>query len=100
MGSHHYGAHLVPSSTSHSVAALLVVVWGASIFALVPESTKGASIVLYVLQGVVLTAAAVTLVSLQQERLGPSAPLPHRGSLALAAAAGSPIRWRAVHAPD
>jgi putative ABC transport system permease protein len=63
------GARLIPSSTSHSVAALLVVVWGASIFALVPESTKGASIMLYVLQGVVLTAAAVTLVSLQQERL-------------------------------
>jgi putative ABC transport system permease protein len=63
------GARLLPSSTSHSVGALLVVVWGASLFALVPDSTKGASVMLYVLQGIVLTTAAVTLVSLQQERL-------------------------------
>ena len=55
--------------TSYTVPALLVVVWGASIFALVPDSTKGASVTLYVLQGIVLTAAAVTLVSFQQERL-------------------------------
>ena len=63
------GARFLPASTSHSVGALLVVVWGASLFALVPESTKGASVMLYVLQGIVLTAAAVTLVSFQQERL-------------------------------
>ena len=63
------GARLLPSSTSHSIGALLVVVWGASLFALVPESTKGASVMLYVIQGIVLTTAAVTLVSFQQERL-------------------------------
>ena len=63
------GARFLPASTSHSVGALLVVVWGASLFALVPESTKGASVMLYVLQGIVLTTAAVTLVSFQQERL-------------------------------
>jgi putative ABC transport system permease protein len=64
------GARLLPSSTSHSIGALLVVVWGASLFALVPDSTKGASVMLYVIQGIVLTTAAVTLVSFQQERLG------------------------------
>ena len=63
------GARLFRPSTVHSVAALLVVVWGASLFALVPASTKGASVMLYVVQGIVLTTAAVTLVSFQQERL-------------------------------
>ena len=63
------GARLLPAATSYTVCALLVVVWGASIFALVPESTKGASVMLYVIQGIVLTTAAVTLVSFQQERL-------------------------------
>lgn len=63
------GARLLRPSTSHSIGALLVVVWGASLFALVPDSTRGASVMLYVLQGIVLTTAAVTLVSFQQERL-------------------------------
>jgi putative ABC transport system permease protein len=53
----------------YTLASLLVVAWGASLFAFVPASTKGASVTLYVVQGIVLTAAAVTLVSLQQERL-------------------------------
>ena len=52
-----------------TLAALLVVGWAATLFALVPATTKGASITLYVVQGVVLTAAAVTFVSFQQERL-------------------------------
>ena len=63
------GGRLVRPATSNSIAALLVVVWGASLFALVPDASKGASIMLYVLQGIVLTAAAVLLLSLQQERL-------------------------------
>lgn len=63
------GARLVAARTAHSVAALLVVLWGSSLFALVPESTKGSSIMLFVVQGVVLTAAAVTLVSFQQDRV-------------------------------
>jgi putative ABC transport system permease protein len=64
-----FAARLVSPRAVHTAAALLVVVWAASLFALVPETTKGADIMLYVVQGVVLTAAAVTLVSLQQERL-------------------------------
>jgi putative ABC transport system permease protein len=64
-----FATRVLPASTVRTAAAALVVVWGASLFALVPDSTKGASIMLYVVQGVVLTAAAVTLVSAQQERL-------------------------------
>ncbi|HYK07329.1 MAG TPA: FtsX-like permease family protein [Gaiellaceae bacterium] len=62
-------ARFVDPPVAHSAAATLVVVWGATLFALVPDSTKGASVLLYVAQGIVLTAAAVTLVSLQQERV-------------------------------
>ena len=64
-----FAARVVAPRAAHSAAALLVVGWAASLFALVPATTKGADIMLYVVQGVVLTAAAVALVSLQQERL-------------------------------
>ena len=56
-------------ATVNSIAALLVVGWGATLFAAIPESTDGAPVMLYVVQGIVLTAAAVTLLSFQQERL-------------------------------
>jgi putative ABC transport system permease protein len=62
-------ARFLPAHAVNTAAALLVVVWGATLFALVPSSTKGASVMLYVLQGIVLTAAAVVLLSLQQERI-------------------------------
>ena len=64
-----FAARLGRGRAVWSLAALLVVAWAASLFALVPATTKGASMTLYVVQGVVLTAAAVTFVSLQQERL-------------------------------
>ena len=64
-----FAARRLRATTVRSVAALLVVLWGASLFGLVPDSTKGEGIMLYVLQGMVLTAAAVALVSFQQERL-------------------------------
>jgi putative ABC transport system permease protein len=57
----------LPIRTVNSALAFAVVVWGATLFALVPDATKGADIMLYVLQGVVLTAAAVTFLSYQQE---------------------------------
>jgi putative ABC transport system permease protein len=62
------GWRLGPRVVNPTLAAL-VVVWGASLFALVPDSTKGAPIMLYVVQGVVLTGAAVTFVSFQQEHV-------------------------------
>ena len=64
-----FAARLGRRSAVQSLAAILVVLWAAALFALVPATTKGASITLYVVQGVVLTAAAVTFISLQQERL-------------------------------
>jgi putative ABC transport system permease protein len=63
------GGRLLSASSSYSIGATLVVGWGVTIFAAVPESTKGASVMLYVLQGIVLTAAAVILLSFQQDRL-------------------------------
>jgi putative ABC transport system permease protein len=62
-------ARFLPAHTVDTVAAVLVVAWGATLFALFPGSTKGASVMLYVVQGIVLTAAAVVLLSLQQERI-------------------------------
>jgi putative ABC transport system permease protein len=64
-----FAARLIGGQAARTAAAMLVVAWGASLFALLPETTKGADMMLYVVQGVVLTAAAVALVSLQQERL-------------------------------
>jgi putative ABC transport system permease protein len=64
-----FAARLVSSSAANSGVSLLVVAWAASLFAVVPATTRGAGIMLYVVQGVVLTAAAVVLVSFQQERL-------------------------------
>ena len=64
-----FAARLIGAQAANTLASALVVVWGGSLFALVPDSTKGAGMMLYVTQGVVLTAAAVTLVSVQQERL-------------------------------
>jgi putative ABC transport system permease protein len=64
-----FAARLFKGNAVQSVAALLIVIWGAVLFALIPSVTKSASIMLFVVQGIVLTAAAVTLVSLQQDRL-------------------------------
>jgi putative ABC transport system permease protein len=64
-----FAGRLLPRQTVDSVAALAAVVWGATLFAVVPSSTNGAGVMLYVVQGVVLTTAAVILISLQQERL-------------------------------
>jgi len=62
-------ARFLPAHAVNTAAAMLVVVWGATLFGLVPSATKGASVMLYVVQGIVLTAAAVVLLSLQQDRV-------------------------------
>ena len=64
-----FATRLGKAHAVQSVAAFLIVIWGAALFALIPSVTKSASIILFVVQGIVLTAAAVTLVSLQQDRL-------------------------------
>jgi putative ABC transport system permease protein len=90
-----FAARLVGGRVVHSVAALAVVVWAASLFALVPATTKGADIMLYVVQGVVLTAAAVTLVSFEQERLsGLLRRLTGRRSLSLRLGLAYPLARR------
>jgi putative ABC transport system permease protein len=55
--------------TVMSVIAGLVVAWGAVVFAVFPKSAEGASIMMYVAQGIVMTAGGVTFVTLQQDRL-------------------------------
>ena len=56
--------------TSFSVIAALVVVWGAVVFAVFPKSAEGASIMMYVAQGIVMTAGGVSLATLQLDRVG------------------------------
>jgi putative ABC transport system permease protein len=56
--------------TSFSAIAALVVTWGAVVFALFPKSAEGASIMMYVAQGIVMTAGGVALATLQLDRVG------------------------------
>jgi putative ABC transport system permease protein len=60
---------IVPGRAATSVVAALAVVWGAVVFAIFPDSAEGASIMMYVAQGVVMTAGGVAFVTLQQDRL-------------------------------
>jgi putative ABC transport system permease protein len=60
---------LVSGSAASSVIAALIVIWGAVVFAVFPDSAEGASIMMYVAQGIVMTAAGVSLATLQLDRL-------------------------------
>jgi putative ABC transport system permease protein len=62
-------ARVASGRTVSSVIAALVVVWGAGVYALFPDSAEGASIMMYVAQGIVMTGGGVALVTLQQDRL-------------------------------
>ncbi|MGI8758583.1 MAG: ABC transporter permease [Acidimicrobiales bacterium] len=53
-----------------SVASTAVLVWTVSAFGLFPDAFDGADIPIFVVQGIVLTAAAVALVSHNQEAIG------------------------------
>jgi putative ABC transport system permease protein len=55
--------------TATSLIAALVVAWGAVVFAVYPDSAEGASIMMYVAQGIVMTAGGVSLATLQLDRL-------------------------------
>jgi putative ABC transport system permease protein len=59
---------IVPGRAATSVIAGLTVVWGAVVFAVFPNSAEGASIMMYVAQGIVMTAGGVAFVTLQQDR--------------------------------
>jgi putative ABC transport system permease protein len=60
---------IAPRRTAASVLAAATVAWGALVFALFPDSAEGASIMMYVAQGIVMTAGGVAFVTLQQDRL-------------------------------
>lgn len=62
-------ARIVPSRTVTSAIAAVVVAWGAGVYAVFPHSAEGASIMMYVAQGIVMTAGGVAFVTLQQDRL-------------------------------
>jgi putative ABC transport system permease protein len=60
---------VAPQKTAASLLAAATVAWGALVFALFPGSAEGASIMMYVAQGVVMTGGGVAFVTLQQDRL-------------------------------
>jgi putative ABC transport system permease protein len=62
-------ARVAPARTTTSLLASIVIVWEAVVLAVFPDAAEGASVTIYVLQGIVLTSAAVVLVTLQQERI-------------------------------
>jgi putative ABC transport system permease protein len=55
--------------TAASCLATATVAWGALVFALFPSSAEGAPIMVYVAQGIVMTAGGVALATLQLDRL-------------------------------
>jgi putative ABC transport system permease protein len=61
---------IAPAKTAASALAAATVIWGALVFAVFPDSAEGASIMVYVAQGIVMTAGGVAFVTLQQDRLG------------------------------
>ncbi len=60
---------LAPARMAASVLSAVIVAWGALVFALFPQAAEGASIMVYVAQGIVMTAGGVAFVTLQQDRL-------------------------------
>jgi putative ABC transport system permease protein len=62
-------ARVAPRRMVTSTLAALTVAWGAVVFAVFPNSAEGASIMMYVAQGMVMTAGGVAFVTLQQDRL-------------------------------
>lgn len=62
-------ARLAAGRTVISAISALAVAWGAVVFAIFPGSAEGASIMMYVAQGIVMTAGGVAFVTLQQDRV-------------------------------
>ncbi len=59
----------IPTKTVTTWISALVAVWGVLLFAVFPQAGSGASMMVWVAQGVTLTGAAVVLVAVQQERV-------------------------------
>jgi putative ABC transport system permease protein len=60
---------VAPVRTVTTGISALVVAWGAVVYAVFPHSAEGASIMMYVAQGIVMTAGGVAFVTFQQDRL-------------------------------
>ena len=63
-------ARLLTPKTALGLGAVATLVWEVLVFGLYSDSFEGSGIAVFVVQGIVLTAAAVLLVSLLQERIG------------------------------
>jgi len=85
----------VPRRPLVSVAAVAALAWGVTAFGVLPGAFAGAEIPVFVVQGIVLTAAAVALATQNQEALG--AALRHLGrgrSMALRLGLAYPLARR------
>jgi putative ABC transport system permease protein len=88
-------SRIAGTARAYSVLALLASVWGVSALAVDPSAAVGASILLYVAQGVTLTAAAVTLLSLQQAKISSVLQRLTRRSLSVRLGVAYPLARRA-----
>ncbi|HEV2811095.1 MAG TPA: FtsX-like permease family protein [Acidimicrobiales bacterium] len=85
----------VPRRLIVSLASMAVLAWMVMVFGLLPEAFDGADIPVFVVQGVVLTAAAVALVSHNQEAIGAALRRLGRGrSMALRLGLAYPLARR------
>lgn len=62
--------HIAPRRTVVSVTASALLVWGVAAFEFLPSAFEDADIPIFVVQGILLTAAAVALVSQNQDAIG------------------------------
>ncbi|MDP8954471.1 MAG: FtsX-like permease family protein, partial [Actinomycetota bacterium] len=63
-------SRLLPRRLLVSVSAVAVLAWAISAFGVLPDAFEGVEIPIFVVQGVVLTAAAVALATRNQEAVG------------------------------
>lgn len=61
---------LVPASLPVTLAGLAVTAWGVSAPTLLPEAFRGSDVAVFVVQGVVVTAAAVAVLAANQDTVG------------------------------
>ena len=63
-------SRVAPTRLTLTALALVVIAWEAVVLAIFPSAAEGANVAIYVVQGVLLTACAVVVAVLQQERIG------------------------------
>jgi putative ABC transport system permease protein len=87
-------SRVVSARAASSAIAALVMTWGAVVFAIFPDSAEGASILMYVAQGIVMTAAGVSLATLQLDRLARALQRLRKRALALRLGLAYPLARR------